>query len=127
LTSPTARCATPRAGRDARHRRAAGGGPAGPAERDVCYFLAQGLRARLAKELPAERAGASVGAMKLAYRAKGLITELAEISVEAAQLIVADAQDDATEDGSTSRPPAWFMVEIARDLPRIAARRNGAA
>jgi hypothetical protein len=75
----------------------------------------------------AERAGASVGAMKLAYRAKGLITELAEISVEAAQLIVADAQDDATEDGSTSRPPAWFMVEIARDLPRIAARRNGAA
>ena len=100
--------------------------PGDPAERDACYFLAQGLRARLAKELPAERAGASGGAVKLAHTAKGLIAELAEISVEAAQLVVADAQDDVNEDGSTARLPAWFMVEIARDLPRIAGSRAGA-
>ncbi len=99
--------------------------PGDPAERDACYFLAQGLRARLSKELPAERPGASAGAVKLAHRAKGLIAELAEISVEAAQLVVADARDDVNEDGSTARLPAWFMVEIARDLPRIAGARAG--
>jgi CYTH domain-containing protein len=101
--------------------------PADPAERDICYFLAQGLRARLAKELPAERVGASASAVKLAHRAKGLITALAEISVEAAQLVVAEAQDEINEDGSTARLPAWFMVEVARDLPRIARARPGAA
>jgi hypothetical protein len=101
--------------------------PADPAERDVCYFLAQTLRARLVKELPAERSGAAPAAVKLAHRAKGLLTELAEISVEAAQLVVAGAQDDVTEDGSAAELPAWFMVEIARDLPRIAAVRDGAA
>jgi hypothetical protein len=101
--------------------------PAEATERDACYFLAQGLRARLAKELPAERTGASATAAKLAHRAKGLISELAEISVEAAQLVVADATDDSTEDGSMARLPAWFMIEIARDLPRIAGVRPGAA
>jgi hypothetical protein len=101
--------------------------PAGPAERDICYFLAQGLRARLSKELPAERNGASPAAIQLAHRAKGLLADLAEISVEAAQIVVAGADDEVTEDGSTARLPAWFMVEVARDLPRIAGVREGAA
>jgi len=99
--------------------------PGDPTERDACYFLAQGLRARLAKELPADRSGASAAAVKLPHRAKGLIAELAEISVEAAQLVVADAQDDVNEDGSAARLPAWFMIEVARDLPRIAGTRAG--
>jgi hypothetical protein len=99
--------------------------PADPAERDVCYFLAQGLRARLAKELPPERNGASAAATQLAHRAKALLTELAEISVEAAQLVVAGAQDGVTEDGTQARLPSWFMVEVVRDLPRLAAARDG--
>jgi hypothetical protein len=100
--------------------------PSDPAERDVCYFLAQGLRARLAKELPASRAQLGGGAVQLAHRAKALLTELAEISVEAAQMVVADAQDGVTEDGSDARLPSWFMVEVVRDLPRLAATRDGA-
>jgi len=99
--------------------------PADPAERDVCYFLAQGLRARLAKELPQARAQLTGDAVQLAHRAKALLTELAEISVEAAQMVVAGAQDGVTEDGSDARLPSWFMVEVVRDLPRLAAARDG--
>lgn len=99
--------------------------PAGPADRDVCYFLAQGLRARLAKELPPERAAASDAAVALAHRAKALLTELAEISLEAAQTVVAAAQPDVAEDGSGAQLPAWFMIEVVRDLPRLAAARAG--
>jgi hypothetical protein len=88
--------------------------------------MAQGLRARLAKELPASRAQLSGNAVQLAHRAKGLLTELAEISVEAAQMVVAGAQDGVSEDGSDARLPAWFMVEVVRDLPRLAAARDGA-
>jgi hypothetical protein len=100
--------------------------PPDPAERDVCYFLAQGLRARLAKELPPARADLSGDAVRLAHRAKALLTELAEISVEAAQLVVADARDEVSEDGSDARLPSWFMVEVVRDLPRLASARDGA-
>jgi hypothetical protein len=100
--------------------------PADPAERDVCYFLAQGLRARLAKELPPSRAQLSGDAVSLAHRAKALLTELAEISVEAAQMVVASTQDGVNEDGSDARLPSWFMVEVVRDLPRLAAARDGA-
>ena len=100
--------------------------PSDPAERDVCYFLAQGLRARLAKELPEARARLSGDTVQLAHRAKALLTELAEISVEAAQVVVAGAQDGVNEDGSDARLPSWFMVEVVRDLPRLAAARDGA-
>jgi hypothetical protein len=98
--------------------------PSAAADRDVCYFLAQGLRARLAKELPAERAGAGSAAVQLAHRSKGLLAELAEISLEAAQTVVAGSQDGITEDGSSAQLPAWFMVEVVRDLPRLAAARG---
>jgi len=50
--------------------------PADPADRDVCYFLALSLRARLVKELPRERSGASPAGLELAHRAKGLLVEL---------------------------------------------------
>ncbi len=98
--------------------------PSEPIDRDVCYFLAQGLRARLAKELPAERAAAGSAAVQLAHRSKRLLTELAEISLEAAQVFVAGSQDGVAEDGSGAELPAWFMVEVVRDLPRLAASRT---
>ena len=97
--------------------------PADPGERDICYFLAQSLRARLARELPADRRHASAKATELAHRSKALLTELAEISLEAAQLVVAGAQADVEEDGSQAQLPGWFLVEVVRDLPRLAAAR----
>jgi hypothetical protein len=98
--------------------------PPDPQDRDVCYFLAQGLRGRLAKELPAQRSAVKGSSLELAHRAKALLAELAEISLEAAQAVVAGTQEDVTEDGTTASLPSWFMVEVVRDLPRLAAART---
>jgi MoxR-like ATPase len=91
--------------------------PAQPKDRDLLYFLAETFRARLVKELPADRRHASPAARRLASRAKALLVELAEISLEIAQVVVADGDDGAL--------PAWFLVEAARDLPRLVAARSG--
>jgi MoxR-like ATPase len=98
--------------------------PVDPTDRDVCYFLAQSLRARLAKELPADRQGAGQRAVELAHRAKGLLSELAEISLEAAQSVVAGAREDVAEDGTIATLPGWFLIEVVRDLPRLASART---
>jgi hypothetical protein len=92
------------------------GWPHEPDQRDVLYFLAQSLRAKLIKELPAEKA-ASGAQRELAHRAKALIKELSSISFEIAQLVV------ASQDGEGL--PAWLMVEIVRDLPRLVEKRDG--
>lgn len=86
-------------------------------ERDVLYFLAQSLRARLVKELPAERAKLSSDSQTLVLQAKDRITELANISLEIARMAV------TPEDGKEL--PDWFVVELFRDLPRLADKRNG--
>jgi hypothetical protein len=39
---------------------------------------------------------------------------------------VAGSQDGVTEDGSSAQLPSWFIVEVVRDLPRLAAARDGA-
>ncbi|PPK97383.1 MoxR-like ATPase [Kineococcus xinjiangensis] len=96
--------------------------PADPAQRDVLYFLAQSLRARLGKELPRQRRGGSAESQALAHRAKGLLTELAEISLEVAQLVVAGGGEDG-DGGDGQGLPAWFLSEVVRDLPRLAAAR----
>ncbi|HXW80800.1 MAG TPA: MoxR family ATPase, partial [Acidimicrobiales bacterium] len=95
------------------------GWPANPAERDVLVFLASALRARLAKELPATSAAGSSQARDLAHRAKGLLTQLAEISVEVAVTVVAPS--DSSADGADL--PDWFLTEVLRDLPRLAVGR----
>jgi len=92
------------------------GWPARPEERDVLYFLSQSLRAQLIKELPAEREGLIEAHRELAHRAKALIKDLASINLEMAQMVVAEA------DGSAL--PAWFTVEIVRDLPRLVEKRD---
>jgi hypothetical protein len=97
--------------------------PASPSDRDLLYFLAQSFRARLAKELPAEKSGSSRAATALAHRSKALLVELAEISLEIAQLVVAPAGRDA--DGSDGQAvPDWFLIEVVRDLPRLAQARS---
>jgi hypothetical protein len=91
--------------------------PEAPADRDLLYFLAQSLRGLLRKELPEDEASVRSEHKQLAIRAKERLKELARISVEIAQTVVA-------EDDQGRRLPDWFLVEVARDLPRLAGRER---
>jgi len=95
------------------------GWPHAPEDRDVLYFLAQSFRAQLIKELPPSQQDARSGRRELAHQAKRVLKDLAAISLEMAQMVVAKADD---EEGL----PGWFMVEIVRDLPRLVEKRDGA-
>ncbi|HEX7737253.1 MAG TPA: MoxR family ATPase [Ktedonobacteraceae bacterium] len=88
------------------------GWPRQPEDRDVLYFLVQSFRAYLTKELPAQKESVKGVHRELAYQAKGLLKELASISLEMAQMAV--MKDD---EGHTL--PDWFLVEVVRDLPRL--------
>jgi hypothetical protein len=89
--------------------------PSDAADRDVLYFLAQSFRAQLIKELPPDKQHQSASVKQLATRAKTMIKELANLSLEIAQLAVASDGD--------RHLPEWFMVEVVRDLPRLAQRK----
>jgi hypothetical protein len=95
------------------------GWPAAPEDRDVLYFLAQSFRAQLIKSLPETQNGAGGGSGSykgLAHQAKALLKDLASISLEIAQMVVAKGEEgDAL--------PSWFMVEIVRDLPRLVEKK----
>ncbi|GII95048.1 AAA family ATPase [Sinosporangium siamense] len=93
--------------------------PRRPEERDLLYFLSETFRARLVKELPADKRGGGRHGRDLAFRAKALLVELAEISLECAQLVIAEDEHGAPV------LPTWFLVEVGRDLPRLAAARAG--
>lgn len=95
------------------------GWPREPEDRDVLYFLAQSFRAQLIKELPASANALAGRHRELGHRAKALLRDLAAISLEIAQLVVAKDEGD---DGL----PGWFMVEIVRDLPRLVERKDAA-
>jgi len=88
--------------------------PHRPEDRDILYFLAQSFRAQLLKELPAEKEGITESQKTLAHRGKALIKDLAALSLEIAQMVVSD-------EGGEVLPP-WFMVEVVRDLPRLAVK-----
>lgn len=90
--------------------------PSDPKDRDTLYFLSQSFRAQLSKELPKEKANLRGTTQELAIRAKSLIKDLANISLEIAQMAV------TSEDGAEL--PDWFLVEIVRDLPRLAEKKN---
>lgn len=90
--------------------------PDRPEERDVLYFLAQSFRTQLVKELPDSRSKLSGETRTLAYRAKELLVELTEISLEIAQMAI------TPEDGSEL--PNWFIVEAAKDIPSLIGKRK---
>ncbi|MBL8555171.1 MAG: AAA family ATPase [Phenylobacterium sp.] len=92
------------------------GWPERPDERDILYFLVQQLRDRLIKELPDDESKMGRETRQLALRAKDLVVSLARISTELAQLVVTE-----TESGATL--PAWYTIDLARALPRLAAQR----
>jgi hypothetical protein len=89
--------------------------PSHPEERDILYFLAQSFRAQLVKELPEDADSRNEASRQFAFRAKAMLKDLASISLEIAQLVVAE------ENGE--RLPSWFMVEIVRDLPRLVEKK----
>ncbi|MFD7549029.1 ATP-binding protein [Streptomyces sp. NPDC059816] len=92
--------------------------PRGQADRDLLYYLAEAFRGRLVKELPASKEHVSEAGRQTAYRAKTLLVQLAEISVEVAQAVIADDAE--------GQPvlPAWFLIEAARDMPRLVEARR---
>lgn len=91
--------------------------PDKPEERDVLYFLAQSFRAQLLKELPRNRSKLTSATQTLTLRAKELLVELAGISLEIAQMAI------TPENGETL--PAWFIVEVTRDLPALTKKKMG--
>ncbi|MCO6752787.1 MoxR family ATPase, partial [Streptomyces sp. IpFD-1.1] len=76
-------------------------------DRDLLYYLAESFRGRLLKELPATREHMSAAGRQTAYRAKALLVQLAEISVEVAQTVIAPDAD------GNPVLPSWFLVEAA--------------
>jgi len=94
------------------------GWPSRPQDRDLLYFLAETFQARLVKELAKDKESGSAASKQLAYRGKALLVELAEISLEIAQIVI------ASDDDGKPVLPSWFLVEVARDLPRLVAGRS---
>lgn len=86
--------------------------PAEPEDRDLLYFLAQSFRAQIIKDLPQEKVNVTGGQREFAHTAKGLLKDLAVISLEIAQMVV-------SEDNEHNTIPSWLLVEIVRDLPRL--------
>ncbi|HEU0200238.1 MAG TPA: MoxR family ATPase [Burkholderiaceae bacterium] len=91
--------------------------PREPEHRDVLYFLAQAFRARLIKALPEDKAQLGADTRALVVRAKALIKDLAQISLEMAQIAVGTDNEQAPL-------PQWFLIEIVRDLPRLLDKKH---
>lgn len=92
--------------------------PRDPQDRDVLYFMAQSFRAHLIKSLPQEKAKLTQEQIHFGLRAKVLIKDLSQISLEMAQMVVSKDGDDML--------PAWFMVELVRDLPKLVEEKSHA-
>lgn len=90
--------------------------PDRPEDRDLLYFVAQSFRARLIKELPPEKEKISNTAKELGLRAKTLLKDLAHLNLEIAQMVVNQDEGEGV--------PDWFLVEVARDLPRLVAKER---
>ena len=86
--------------------------PAEPENRDVLYFLAQSFRADLSRQLPSQKEMLDNKGKQYVHRSKALMRDLAQISLEMAQIVV------AKENGTTDLPD-WYLIEIIRDLPRL--------
>ncbi|MDR2870818.1 MAG: MoxR family ATPase [Deferribacteraceae bacterium] len=89
--------------------------PSAAEDRDTLYFLAQSFKAQLVKELPPLKNNQSAATQDLAHKAKALIKDLANISLEIAQMAVSPESNNTL--------PDWFIVEVIRDLPRLVAKR----
>lgn len=84
--------------------------PTGLEERDLLYFIAESLRAKLIQELPENRQYLNNKTQYLVHRSKALIKEISYVSQEIAQMIITEQED---------KLPDWYLIEIIRDLPRL--------
>jgi len=82
-------------------------------DRDVLYFLATAFRARLLHDLPKQKQQLNQEGQQFVYRAKALLKDLAEIDQELADMVVTSEENTML--------PEWFLLEVVRDLPRLAA------
>lgn len=86
--------------------------PSKPEERDILYFVAQSFRAQLLNELPQKKDKMNKKLSYFVHRSKEMIRELSHINFEIAQMII------SSDDGK--KLPDWFLIEVAKDLPRLA-------
>ncbi len=86
-------------------------------DRDLLYFLSQSVRSQLIKEIPENEKKVSADQKDLVFQAKRLIKELCEINMEMAQMLV-------SADDNEKQLPQWFLLEIIRDIPRLAAKES---
>jgi MoxR-like ATPase len=86
--------------------------PAAAEDRDLTYFLTHSLRDLLVKELPVNEGQLGRDSRELAQSAKSALKSLARIDGELAQLVL-------TENDAGDRVPDWFVLEIAKELPRL--------
>ncbi len=93
--------------------------PAKPEDRDLAYFLSHSLRDLLVKELPVQETSLGRDARELAQQAKSALKALARIDGELAQLVL-------TENEANERVPDWFVLEIAKELPRLLQENTAA-
>jgi len=91
--------------------------PRAPEDRDVLYFVVQSIRAQLAKTLPPERDDVKAQHRLMTQQAKRVLVDLCDISLEMAMLMVGEETGEGARD-----LPSWFLVEVVRDLPRLAQR-----
>jgi AAA domain (dynein-related subfamily) len=91
--------------------------PLAPDEQDWLVFLIDSFRDVLCSSLPQNISSVTSETRKMAHIAKGLISELAQINEELAKKLLSS--------NDTSSPlPNWFLIEIMRDLPHLASRKN---
>jgi AAA domain (dynein-related subfamily) len=90
--------------------------PSAPEDRDLTYFLTQSLRDMLVKELPERETQLGRDSRELAQSAKAALKALARIDGELAQLVL-------TENDAGDRVPDWFVLEIAKELPRLVQQK----
>jgi len=91
--------------------------PLAAEDRDVLYFVVQAIRGQLAKMLPPEKDNLKPQHRVMVKQAKQILIQLCDSNVEMATVMVAE------EVGEEARNlPSWFLVEVIRDLPRLAER-----
>ena len=92
--------------------------PSAAEDRDLAYFLTQSLRDMLIKELPARETELGRDSRDLSQSAKLALKSLARIDGELAQLVL-------TENDVGDRVPDWFVLDIAKELPRLLQQMAG--
>ena len=92
--------------------------PSAAEDRDLAYFLTQSLRDMLIKELPARETELGRDSRDLSQSAKLALKSLARIDGELAQLVL-------TENDVGDRVPDWFVLDIAKELPRLLQQKAG--